>query len=164
MNNYIYIGKIINTFGIKGELKIQSEFEYKDRVFKNGFEIYIGEEKIKEVINTYRVHKNYDMLLFNNYTNINEVLKYKGQQAYVNKEDIELADNNYLNEDLIGLEAIVDNKVIGIVHNIEKNAQELIVIKNNDKEYLIPNNDNFIKEINIKDKKIYINNIKGLLE
>ena len=162
--NLINIGKIVNTHGIKGELRLLSNFKYKDKVFKKDMIIYIGKDKVKEKIISYRKHKQFDMICLEGYTNINEVLKYKGQQAYVNKEDIELADNNYLNEDLIGLEAIVDNKVIGIVHNIEKNAQELIVIKNNDKEYLIPNNDNFIKEINIKDKKIYINNIKGLLE
>ena len=45
MNNYIYVGKIINTFGIKGELKVSSAFEFKDRVFIKDFNIYIGEEK-----------------------------------------------------------------------------------------------------------------------
>ena len=162
--NLINIGKIVNTHGIKGELRLLSNFKYKDKVFKKDMIIYIGKDKVKEKIISYRKHKQFDMICLEGYTNINEVLKYKGQQAYVNKEDLELDNNKYLNEDLIGLEVIVDNKVIGIVHNIEKNAQELIVIKNNDKEYLIPNNDTFIKEINIKDKKIYINNIKGLID
>ena len=49
MDNYIVIGKIINTFGIKGELKISSNFEYSDRVFKHGVEIFIGNLKSKEV-------------------------------------------------------------------------------------------------------------------
>ena len=39
---FIRIGRIVNTHGIKGELKIISDFKYKDRIFKNGFPIYIG--------------------------------------------------------------------------------------------------------------------------
>ena len=83
MNNYICVGKIINTFGIKGELKILSDFEYKERIFKKDFPIYIGELKEKELVNTYRMHKNYDLVVFNSYTNINEVLKYKGNKIYI---------------------------------------------------------------------------------
>ena len=38
--DYIYIGKIVNTHGIKGEVRILSDFKYKDRIFKNGFNMY----------------------------------------------------------------------------------------------------------------------------
>ena len=60
---YIYLGKIVNTHGIKGEIRILSDFDYKDIVFKKDFKIYIGKDKQEETINTYRVHKNYDMIL-----------------------------------------------------------------------------------------------------
>ena len=46
----INIGKIVNTHGIKGELRIISDFEYKTRVFQKGFNLYIGKDKIKEEI------------------------------------------------------------------------------------------------------------------
>ena len=75
MNEYICVGKIVNTFGIKGELKVISDFEYKDRVFIKGFNIYVGEYKYKEVIESHRVHKNNDLILFNGYTDINEYIK-----------------------------------------------------------------------------------------
>ena len=45
--DYINIGKIVNTHGIKGELRILSDFKFKDRVFVTGFNFYIGKEKIK---------------------------------------------------------------------------------------------------------------------
>ena len=51
---YIYIGGLVNTHGIKGEVKIKSNFRYKESVFKPGFNLYIGKDKIKKVINTYR--------------------------------------------------------------------------------------------------------------
>ena len=47
---YICIGKIVNTHGIKGEIRILSEFPYKSLVFKQNFTVYIGKEKIKSII------------------------------------------------------------------------------------------------------------------
>ena len=46
---YIIIGKIVNTHGIKGELRILSDFKYKDKIFKKGFPLYIGHTKEKEI-------------------------------------------------------------------------------------------------------------------
>ena len=58
---YIIIGKIVNTHGIKGELRILSDFKYKDKIFKKGFPLYIGYTKEKEIINTYiSVDENYE--------------------------------------------------------------------------------------------------------
>ena len=44
--DYVYIGKIVNTHGIKGELRIRSNFDKKDIVFKPGFTLYIGEGNV----------------------------------------------------------------------------------------------------------------------
>ena len=100
MNNYVYIGKIVNTHGIKGELRILSDFDKKELVFKNNFNIYIGPSYIKETINTYRVHKEYDMVTLIGYDNINEVLKYKGLNVYINRDDLNLDNNDYIMSDL----------------------------------------------------------------
>ena len=75
---YLYIGKIVNTHGIKGEIRIISKFKFKEKVFKKDMTIYIGENKDKEIISTYRVHKNFDMITMNGYDNINQqYLDYK---------------------------------------------------------------------------------------
>lgn len=157
---YIQIGRIVNTHGIKGELKIISDFKYKNKVFIKNFNIYIGKNKIKEQIVTYRKHKNFDMITLNGYNNINEVLKYKNLLVYAKKEDIKLDPKCYLNEDIIGLTAIVDKKEIGTVTDIIKNGGgELLVINN---KTLIPYYDEFIYEININNKTIHLKNIEGL--
>ena len=122
MNNFICVGKIINTFGIKGELKIVSDFEYKDRIFKQDIPIYIGELKIKELVSTHRVHKNYDLVMLQNYNNINDVLKYKGNKIYIQKSDLELKNGEYLYQDLIGMKVFANNKEIGVVIDYEKTA------------------------------------------
>ena len=57
----VYVGKIVNTHGIKGELRIISKFERISDVFKVGNEIYIGEEHIKEKIASYRHHKQFEI-------------------------------------------------------------------------------------------------------
>lgn len=160
----IKIGKIVNTHGIKGELRLLSKFPYKNKVFINNMKIYIDKKDI-EVINTYRKHKNFDMITLKGYSNINEVLKYKGKYVYVDNNDIVLDNNKYLDEDLIGLNVIYEDNDKGIITDIERYDKTVLFnIKGNDKEYLIPYNDNLIDKININDKKIYIKDIKGLFE
>ena len=160
----IKIGKIVNTHGIKGELRLLSKFPYKNKVFINNMKIYIDKKDI-EIINTYRKHKNFDMITLKGYSNINEVLKYKGKYVYVDNNDIVLDNNKYLDEDLIGLNVIYEDNDKGIITDIERYDKTVLFnIKGNDKEYLIPYNDNLIDKIDINDKKIYIKDIKGLFE
>ena len=161
---YIVIGKIVNTHGIKGELRLLSSFKYKEKVFKKDMKIYIGKKKEEETIVSYRKHKSFDMICLKGYSNINEVLKYKGLYAFINKEDLVLELDEYLDEDLIDLEVFVNNDKKGIVTNIVKYPNNsLIEVTNNDKKYLIPNNKNIIENIDLNNKKIIIKDIKGLM-
>lgn len=152
----IYLGKLVNTHGLKGEVRIVSDFKYKSSVFKKGSHLFINDDEL--IINTYRAHKEYDMVTFDGINNIDDVLKYKGKKVYIKKEDYDF--DGILNEDLIGLPVYGDGKLIGNVTDIYKNVnQELIVV---DKDILIPYVPVFIKSIN-KDK-IEINVIEGLLK
>lgn len=157
MNNYIEVGKIINTFGIKGELKITSDFEYKDKIFQKDFPVYIGEFKTKELVNTHRVHKGYDLTTFSGYTNINEVLKYKGEKIFIERNDLALADDEYLLSDLIGCEVYDNNLLIGIVIDYELTKSYVLLKIKGEKTFYIPNVDNYIKEIKIAEKIILTN-------
>ncbi|MBQ9011818.1 MAG: 16S rRNA processing protein RimM [Bacilli bacterium] len=155
----IQIGKVVNTHGIKGEIRIFSNFKYKSLVFNIGNHLYINNDDL--VIRTYRVHKNYDMVSFENINDINDVLKYKGKNVYIKPEEYVFPD--LLNEDLIGLDVYDNGKLIGVLSAIKQNVnQELLVIKNNDKEYLIPYVEEFIQ--NISKEKIELNLIEGLLD
>lgn len=159
---FIKIGKIVNTHGIKGELRIISDFKYKDKVFVKDFNIYIGPDKIKEKITSYRKHKQFDMICLASYNNINEVLKYKGLYVFIDKSDLKLEPNSYLNEDIIGLDVIVLNNNIGKITDVIKNVKgELLVINN---KILVPYYDVFVKKIDIDNNKIYLNYIDGLFD
>ena len=82
---YVYLGKIVNTHALKGEVRLISNFEYKDRVFKKDFVVYIGHMKDKEVLETYRTHKQYDMVTFLGFDDLNSVLHLRGEKVYKNK-------------------------------------------------------------------------------
>ena len=161
---YLYIGKIVNTHGIKGEIRILSNFKFKEKIFIKGMKIYIGKDKVEETINTYRHHKQFEMITMDGYSNINEVLKYKQQQVYINKDDLKLDSNEYLDEDIIGLNVKVNNNIVGTIKRIEKNPhQDLLVVKTTKKDCLIPYVSDIIEEINFKEGYISIKDIKGLI-
>lgn len=160
--NYIYIGDIVNTHGLKGEVRILSSFKQKDLVFVPNMNIYIGKGKHKETISSYRVHKNYDMVTFNDKKHIEDVLIYKGEPAYIIREDLNY--DGYLNEDLINMEVYQNDKLIGHVTNILKtNAHEILVIENG-KKHMVPNIGEFILNVDLKLKRIDIKYIKGLID
>ena len=156
---FIKIGKIVNTHGIKGELRILSDFRYKDKVFKKGMKFYVGREKEEFIVNSYRFHKIFDMVTFVGFNNINEVLYLKGRQVYINKEDLVLDDGEIYIEDLIGYEVFIGDKNIGKVTDIILNPKANDVLKVD--EILIP----YVKDliIKIEDNKIYYTEIGGLV-
>jgi len=153
---YVYIGKIVNTHALKGEVRIISNFEYKQRVFKKGFNLYIGQNKNKEVIETYRVHKQFDMVKFIGIDYINDVLKYKGCNVYINMDDLELNEDEILEGELINMKVYSKDKELGIITEY-RNDNGNKMIRVNDK--FIPYNKDFITKIDKKNKKIYMHDI-----
>ena len=161
--DYIYIGDIVNTHGIKGEVRIISDFKFKKDIFKKGNVIYIGKDKTKEEINSYRYHKIFDMITLTGINDINDVLKYKGKKVFINRSDY--CFDGILDEDLINMEVFANNKNIGKVKEIMKSpAHPILVVVNLEKRILIPYVDEFILNINLNDKKIEVNAIEGLID
>ncbi len=156
----VYIGKIVNTHGIKGELKIKSDFEKKELVFKVGNKIIIDKEE--HTIRSYRYHKIFDMITIDEYDNINDVLCYVGKNVYVSRDSLKLKEKDYLLSDLIGLDVVFNDKVYGIVKDYSNDVNPLLLI-NYDKDYYIPINKKFIKEVDLTNKKLIVDNIEGLI-
>ena len=162
---YVLIGKIVNTHGLKGEVRILSDFKYKNKVFIPNMKIYIGKQKTEEVITTYRHHKIFEMITMEGYHDIDEVLKYKGDYVFINREDLHLDKNEYLDEDIIGLDVYTDDRCLGKVRKIENhNGNEILIVKNINKNYLIPYNFDIILNINLDAKTLNVKNIPGLFE
>lgn len=160
MNEYILIGKIVNTHALKGEIRIISSFEYKEKIFIANNELYIGKNKEKQTIETYRKHKNFDMVKFKNINSITDVQKYKGEQVYIIKSTLNLKDNELLPEELIGMEIIFKDKTLGKIEEYRKDSLNKLIKVNG--TYL-PYNEYFIDKIDKKYNKIYYKNIEGLI-
>jgi 16S rRNA processing protein RimM len=106
------------------------------------------------------------MVIFKDIFNIDDVLKYKGKSAYINKDDLKLDNNMYLDTDLMGIKVYDDDKYIGIVTDIMEMPKNdiLVVMSDTKKKFLIPYIEPFIKNIDIKNNKIIIESIEGMIE
>ena len=159
--NYLYIGKLVNTHGIKGEVRIISKFRHKNLVFTKGFKLYIVKEKKEYEIEKYRVHKNFDMVVFKDNYDINLIEYLKGSFVYINKDDLKLEKNEVLAIDLINFNVIIDGKSVGIIKEVlDMPSCEVLSL---DTKVMIPYVKEFIKEIDLNNKVILVNNMKGLI-
>lgn len=163
MNEYVLIGRIVNTHGIKGELRILSDFEKKERVFKPNIPIYIGKEKKEETIKTYRHHKEFEMITMSGYTNINEVLKYKGMNVYVKRETLNLQENEYIYSDLIGMQVVEKEKTLGKIKEIVYNKANPLLVVEGEKIFYIPLREEFIKKVDVSSKKVQVEGGENLI-
>ena len=154
----VYIGKYVNTHGLIGEIKILSDFEYKDKVFNIGNNIIIDNKKY--TINSYRVHKGYDMITLNGINSINDIESLKGSNVYIDNDEYNF---EYVYSDLIGF-SVYDNDYRGEVVDIVKSKLYPILKVKYNKEYMIPYIDTFIDRLDLESKKIYIKYMKGLYE
>lgn len=153
---YIFIGRIVNTHALKGEVRILSDFEFKDRIFKENTLLYIGENKDKEIIETYRKHKQFDMVKFKGIDYINDVLKYKGSKVYIDESILNLKDDEILISELINMDVYNDNKYVGkITEYRSDNGNKMLRVNNK----LIPYNKDFITKIDKENKIIYFHDI-----
>lgn len=154
----IYIGKVVNTHGIKGEIRIISDFKFKENAFKVGNKLLINNDEV--IISNYRKHKCYDMITLVGINDINDVLKYKNESVYINRKD--LVYDGYLDQDIIGLSVYDKEKYMGKVIDIYKTKANDILVIENKKRHMVPYIDEFVKNIDIENKRIEIEYIEGL--
>lgn len=163
---YISIGKITNFFGIKGEAKVGFSNENQIKTAKT---VYMLDDKSKRElkIKNVRFQKNFAIVKFEEINDINELMEFKGQRIFILKEDAtkKLDKNEFLIIDLIGCEVFDDNKKVGVVVDVTSNSsQDLINIKNPIGQIsLVPFVEEFFPEVDLKNKKITIKPIEGLL-
>ncbi len=161
---YYTVGKIINTHGIKGEVKINNDSDF-DR-FNVGNKLYIERNKqlIEVTVASHRIHKGFDLVSFVSYQDINLVLDFKGCTVKIdeNQHD-DLEDDEFYFDELIGKKVYNQSNVfVGIVVEVRDLPQgELLEIQREGKKNaLVPFVNEFIISV---DDEIIINEIEGLL-
>ena len=153
----VLVGRYVATHGIKGEIRIKSSLNYKEKIFRVGNILIINKQKFK--IKSYRVHKEYDMVTFEEINNINDILSLKGNLVYINRDLINLANEEYLDSDLIDLNVYMNEKLVGIIKDINyigKN-KKLLVVNNS----LVPFE--LIKKVDLENNIVEIEEVIGLL-
>lgn len=163
---YIIIGKIINTHGIRGELKVSpltNDITRFDEIKK----AYIGEKKIEVNSKSVKYHKGCAIIRFEEYDNINQVLQYKEEFLYVEGEDVvTLPEDHYFIYDLIDckVEDMEGNYIGLLVDVIETLKNDVYIVKGEDKkEHLIPAVKEFVKSVDTENKRIIVDPIEGMI-
>lgn len=167
---YIAIGKMINTHGIKGEIKIESWSDFDEQRYQKGNTIYMEHEgkKIPFKVNRYRNQKGFPFVTLQGITNINEIEQYKEDTIYVEAESrTPLEKGTYYRTDLVGLKAIdEEGHLLGTILAVDetKGAQNNLRIEKEDgSTFLVPFVPLFIKNVDIEKNVITIHVIEGLL-
>lgn len=164
---FVCIGKIVNTFGLRGDLKIISYSDFDSDRYKKGSTVYVGENHIPFVMNTYKIHKGSILITFKDNLDINLVEKYKNMNIYKAKEDIKpLKKGEYYFSDLKDLNVYCENELIGKVKYVEEGTRNnnLRIVKVDKTEVLVPFiQEVFIKNVDLENKRIDIVKMEGLL-
>ncbi|MGL4819888.1 MAG: ribosome maturation factor RimM, partial [Bacilli bacterium] len=163
--------KIINTHGIRGEVKVMSHTDFEEERFQAGNTLYVIPNRgdaIAVEIATVRMHKGFYLMTFKGLNNINDVEKWKGLMLQVPETALgELPEGEYYYHQIVGCEVFTDEgTLLGTVKEVlSPGANDVWVVQGErKKEYYIPYIDSVVNMVDVAEKKIIITPLEGLLD
>jgi len=166
--NYVYIGKIVSVRGLKGEVKVLSDTDFKEIRYEKSRPVFLYKDSTYHpfYVKKFQTVKGLDYVTFKDYEDINLIEPYVGTLMY--SEDTVInpeGENEFHIDTLLGLDIFQEGKKVGILENVRNYPQGdyLVVKKLDGKTALIPFQDRFIKEMRLEQKEIEIESIEGLL-
>ena len=170
MNEMFTVGKIVNTHGVKGELKIVPTTEDPKR-FAKLKSIFVEERKgiTSYEIEGVRYHKEFVLLKLKGIDDMNKAELLKGSSLKIDRKDsLPLKKDEYYISDLLGMEVYTEEeRFLGVlVDIIETGSNDVYVVKRVDREkdLLLPAIKQVIKEVNVLDKRMVVHLLEGLEE
>ena len=171
MTKWFNVGKIVNTHGVRGEIRVISRTDFPEERYKVGNTLYISNEKgtdyLPVKVTSHRQHKTFDLLTFEGYNNVDEVEKFKGSLIKVPEEQLgELAEGEYYYYEIIGCSVVTEEgEALGTIKEIlSPGANDVWVIKRpKGQDLLIPYIDDVVLQVNIENKLVTIHVMEGLL-
>lgn len=171
-NRWFNVGKIVNTHGIKGEVRVISKTDFAEERYKPGNTLYLfaegAAEPIKVTVSAHRLHKQFHLLQFKEMPSLNEVEHLRNMVIKVPEEDLgELEEDEFYFHEIIGCEVVSeDGELIGTVKEIlTPGANDVwVVARKGKKDALISYIASVVKDININEKKIKIHVMEGLID
>ncbi len=170
MDKYISIGKILNFHGLQGEAKVG--FSKNQEGFLKKLEtahLKQGLEYTEVKINSVRFNKTFALIKFEGINSIEDLIPYKGSILFVKETTVRknLDEDEFLIDELTGLDVVDENdEKVAVVVGVSNNGiNDLIAVKSKTKNIsMIPFVKALVLKVDIKNKKITINNIEGLIE
>lgn len=171
MEKWFNVGKIVNTHGIKGEVRVISVTDFPEERYAKGSRLYLFLPHKKEpeelIVKSHRKHKNFDLLTFEGYDHIGQAEKLKGGTLKVHESQLSpLEEGEFYFYQIIGCEVYTtEGEKIGTVKEIlTPGANDVWVVKSpGGKEYLIPYIEEVVKKVDIEKRLIEIEPMEGLL-
>lgn len=168
MDQFLRVGVISTTHGIKGEVKVYPTTDDPNR-FKQLKEIFLdtGKELMPLEIEGVKFFKQLVILKFKGIDNINDIEKYRGKDLLVNRENaVKLEENEYFICDIIDFEVYTEEgEKLGILMEVLTTAaNDVYVVKmENGKELLLPSIKECILDVDMENQKIIVHLMKGLV-
>ncbi len=166
MKEYIKIGKIVNTHGIKGCMKCLPLTDDTER-FDDLEYVYTEKDNVKRKILDVWYRKNLVYFMLENIDDMDTAESFRDTFVSIFDDQLrELPENSYYLFDLEGMEVFTaEGEFLGKIDVVyQTGANDVYEIVNNKKSFLIPAIKDVVKEVDIKNKKMVINVIEGLLE
>lgn len=169
MVDLLRVGTIASTHGIRGEVKVYPTTDDINR-FKELKECILdtGREQIPLEVENVKFFKQFAILKFKGYDNINDIEKYRGRDLLVTRENaVALEENENFIADLIGLEVVTDEGAhFGTVADVMQTAANDVYVINGDdgKEYLFPAIKQCILDVSLEKGQVTVHIMKGLLD
>ena len=170
MTEWFNVGKIVNTHGIRGEVRVISRTDFPDERYAVGSMLYVGADrnadKNQVIVEAHRRHKQFDLLKFENLDDMNAVLPLKGQTLYVTEEQLgELDEDEYYYHEIVGCEVFSDTGTfLGKVKEIlSPGANDVWVVdRKGKKDLLLPYIEEVVTDVDVENKKIVVHLLEGL--
>ncbi len=165
--NMVVVGKILSSWGVRGEAKVLPLTYSNDR-FDELEQVYISEAGGYRTltIENYRVAGRYIIIKFREVSTREDVKKIQGRELLIREEQSPpLPEGVYYHYQIIGLDVFTEEgECIGRITNIIETGSNDVYVVEGEKEILIPAIDEVIKEIDVNGKKMIIHLIEGLLD
>lgn len=160
MKDFLEAGKIVNTHGIKGEVKIQPWADSPEFIQALP-QIYLDAKPIR--ILSSKIHKGHLIARLEGIDDIDSAIRLKNKVIFLSRADVKLEEGKFFVQDIVGLPVITDTgESLGKLKDIiSKPAQDIYVVEG-DREYLIPDVADFILEKNLAEGYIKVRLIEGI--
>ena len=141
--NYFNVGKIVNTQGLQGEMRVLSVTDFAEERFKKGNALALFDKKDQFVMDveiaSHRKVKNFDIIKFKGMYHINDIEKFRDFTLKVREEDLtDLEDGEFYYHEIIGLEVYEDDVLLGRIKEIlQPGANDVWVVKRKGKRDLL---------------------------